>query len=131
LVSEFSRAIEAGSSDVVLLVGAEAISTIRHFAGAEHKPDFSDDPAGKIEDRGFGLSGLVTPPLTGHGMGAPSTQYALLENARRAAQGRSRAEYAAAMGELRAPFTEVAAKNPFSAAAVQRSADGLVTVTER
>jgi acetyl-CoA C-acetyltransferase len=131
LVSEFSRAIEAGSSDVVLLVGAEAISTIRHFAGAEHKPDFSDDPAGKIEDRGFGLSGLVTPPLTGHGMGAPSTQYALLENARRAAQGRSRAEYAAAMGELFAPFTEVAANNPFSAAPVRHSAEELVTVTER
>src|SRR6478735_11871384 len=47
LVSEFSRAIEARSSDVVLLVGAEAISTIRHFAAAKHKPDFSDDPAGQ------------------------------------------------------------------------------------
>src|SRR4029077_4486449 len=88
LVNEFSHAIEAGSSDVVLLVGAEAISTIRHFAGAENRPDFSDDPAGAIEDRGFGLTGLVTPGLTGQGMGAPSTQYALLENARRAAQGR-------------------------------------------
>src|ERR1700749_3148852 len=40
LVNEFSRAIAAGSADVVLLVGAEAISTIRHYAGAEHKPDF-------------------------------------------------------------------------------------------
>ena len=131
LVSGFSRAIEAGLSDVVLLVGAEAISTIRHYARAEHKPDFSDDPAGQIEDRGFGLTGLVTPALAAHGMGAPLTQYALLENARRAAQGRGREEYAAAMGELLAPFTEVAAKNPFSAAPVQRSADELVTVTER
>jgi len=131
LVSGFSRAIEAGLSDVVLLVGAEAISTIRHYARAEHKPDFSDDPAGQIEDRGFGLTGLVTPALAAHGMGAPSTQYALLENARRAAQGRGREEYAAAMGELLAPFTKVAAKNPFSAAPVQRSADELVTVTER
>jgi acetyl-CoA C-acetyltransferase len=127
LVSGFSRAIEAGLSDVVLLVGAEAISTIRHYARAEHKPDFSDDPAGQIEDRGFGLTGLVTPALAAHGMGAPSTQYALLENARRAAQGRGREEYAAAMGELLAPFTKVAAKNSFSAAPVQRSADELPT----
>src|SRR6201988_968925 len=54
-----------------------------------------------------------------------------MENPRRAPQGRSRKEYAAAMGELFAPFTEVAAKNPFSAAPVRRSADELVTVTER
>jgi acetyl-CoA C-acetyltransferase len=131
LVSEFSRRIETGLSDVVLLVGAEAISTIRHYALAERKPDFSDDPVGQIEDRGFGLSGVVTPALAGRSMGAPSTQYALLENARRAAQGRSREEYATAMGELLAPFTKVAAKNPFSAAPVQRSADELVAVTER
>jgi acetyl-CoA C-acetyltransferase len=131
LVSEFSRKIEAGLSDVVLLVGAEAISTIRHYALAEHKPDFSDDPAGQIEDRGFGLTGVATPAMAGRGMGAPSTQYALLENARRAAQGRSREEYATAMGELFAPFTKVAAKNPFSAAPAQRSADELVAVTER
>jgi acetyl-CoA C-acetyltransferase len=131
LFNEFSRAIEAGLSDVVLLVGAEAISTIRHYARAEHKPDFSDDPVGRIEDRGFGLTGVVTPALAGRGIRAPSTQYALLENARRAAQGRSRAEYATAMGELFAPFTEVAAKNPFSAAPVRRSADELVTITER
>jgi acetyl-CoA C-acetyltransferase len=131
LVSEFSRVIEAGLADVVLLVGAEAISTIRHYAGTEDKPDFSDDPAGSMEDRGFGLTGLVTPALVAHGIGAPSTQYALLENARRAAQGRGRGEYAAAMGALFAPFTEVAAGNPFSAAPVRRSADELVTITER
>jgi acetyl-CoA C-acetyltransferase len=131
LVSEFSRAIAEGFADVVLLVGAEAISTIRHYAGAVHKPDFSEDPDGSIEDRGFGLAGLVTPALVAHGVGAPATQYALLENARRAAQGRGRAEYAASMGELLAPFTEVAARNPFSAAPIRRSADELVTVTER
>jgi acetyl-CoA C-acetyltransferase len=131
LVSEFSRAIEAGLADVVLLAGAEAISTIRRYAGTEHKPDFSDDPVGSIEDRGFGLTGLVTPALLAHGMGAPSTQYALLENARRAAQGRGRGEYTAAMGALFAPFTDVAARNPFSAAPVRRSADELVAITER
>ena len=131
LVSEFSRAIAAGLADVVLLVGAEAISTIRHYAGTEDKPDFSDDPAGSMEDRGFGLTGLVTPALVAHGIRAPSTQYALLENARRAAQDRGRGEYAAAMGALFAPFTDVAARNPFSAAPLRRSADELVTITER
>src|SRR6202040_4470875 len=34
LVNEFAAAIAAGRSDVVLLFGAEAISTIEHFARA-------------------------------------------------------------------------------------------------
>jgi acetyl-CoA C-acetyltransferase len=54
-----------------------------------------------------------------------------LENARRAARGDSREKYAEAMGALFAPFTCVAAQNPYSAAPQQRSADELIAVTER
>src|SRR3546814_625192 len=61
---------------------------------------------------------------------APST-YAVLENARRARLGQGRAEYAASIGRLFEPFTRVAAKNPYAAAPVERSAEELVTVTER
>ena len=59
-----------------------------------------------------------------HGLtGAPS-QYALIDNARRARLGQTREEYAAAMGALFAPFTRVAAANPHAAAPVERSAGG-------
>ena len=39
-------------------------------------------------------------------------------------------EYRQAMGELFAPFTAVAARNPFASAGVERSAEELITVTE-
>jgi acetyl-CoA C-acetyltransferase len=134
LVSEFGREILAGGADVVLLAGAEAMSTIRHLAKSENKPDFSDDPpdpGGIYEDRGFGLFGLTSMQQAAHGLTTAPAQYALLENARRAARGESRDKYAGAMGALFAPFTKVAAANPFSAAPEEHSAEELVTVTER
>lgn len=134
LATEFSREIQRGNADVVLLAGAEAISTIRHLAKADHKPDFSDDPAdpaGSYEDRGFGLHGLFSMEQAAHGLTTAPAQYALLENARRAARGESRDKYSAAMGALFAPFTKVAAANPLSAAPDERSAEELVAVTDR
>jgi acetyl-CoA C-acetyltransferase len=134
LLTEFGREILADSANVVLLVGAEAISTIRHLAKAEDKPDFSDDPDdphGIFEDRGFGLKGLMTLELATHGLTNVPAQYALLENARRAARGESRQHYARSMAALFAPFTKVAAKNPLAAAPEEHTVDQLVTVTDR
>ncbi|MET0703165.1 MAG: acetyl-CoA acetyltransferase [Mycobacterium sp.] len=131
LLTEFSREIASGRSDVVLIAGGEAISTIRHLANAERKPDFSDDPDGEIEDRGFGLKGLTTMEQAAHGLDGAPVQYAMLENANRARRGASRAKYNADMGALFAPFTKVAAANPFSAAPEERTADELITITER
>ena len=58
-----------------------------------------------------------------------AAQYGLMENARRARLGLSVAEYRQQMGELFAPFTKVAAKNPFSASPVERSVEELTTVS--
>ena len=133
LVNEFTAAIAAGRAEVVVLVGAEAISTVDHFAGKGDdagRPDFTEHPDGSLEDRGYGLEGLFSRHLAAHGLtGAPS-QYALIDNARRGRLKRSRAEYAAAMGALFAPFTRVAALNPHASAPVERTASELVTPTE-
>ncbi|MCX2932298.1 acetyl-CoA acetyltransferase [Mycobacterium sp. CVI_P3] len=134
LVSEFGREIMTGTAEVVLLAGAEAISTIRHLTQSDPKPDFSDDPAdpgGIFEDRGYGLFGLTTMEQASHGLISAPVQYALLENARRARRREGRAAYAAAMGALLAPFTAVAARNPLAAAPEKRTADELITVTGR
>ena len=128
LVNEFAAAIAAGRGGVVLLVGSEAISTIEHYARAGDRPDFSEHPGGSLEDRGYGLRGIVPAQLANCGAGIPS-QYALIENARRARLGQTRAEYAAAMGALFAPFTKVAAGNPHAAAPAVRSAAELITPT--
>ncbi|HWF68926.1 MAG TPA: enoyl-CoA hydratase-related protein, partial [Mycobacterium sp.] len=100
----------------------------------ENKTDFSDDPSdpeGAFEDRGFGLKGLISLEQAAHGLANAPVQYALLENARRAARGESREKYRDSMAALFAPFTKIAAANPFSAAPEERTADELVMLTER
>ena len=130
LVNEFAAVIAVGGSQVTLLFGSEAISTIGHLAHESDRPDFTEHAEGSLEDRGYGLSGMMSRHLAAHGLtGAPS-QYALIDNARRARLKQTRQEYAAAMGALFAPFTKVAAANPHAAAPVQRSAAELVTPTE-
>lgn len=131
LITELAKSIAAGESGAVLIFGSEAISTSRAFAGREGAPDFSEEVGGTLEDRGYGLEGLTSRAQVEHGLIDAPSQYALFENARRARLGLGRAEYAAMVGELFSPFTKVAAKNPFAAAPVERSAEELMTITER
>jgi acetyl-CoA C-acetyltransferase len=53
-----------------------------------------------------------------------------MENARRSRLGLSVAEYRLKMAELFAPFSKVAAKNPFSSSPVERSVEEILTVTD-
>jgi acetyl-CoA C-acetyltransferase len=132
LVSEFAAAIAAGRAEVVLLFGAEAISTAEHFAQTpeDGRPDFTEHAGGSLEDRGYGLAGMMPGRLVSHGLSDAPSQYALIDNARRARLGLSRDAYAVAMGELFEPFTRVAAGNPHAAAPQVRTARELSTPTE-
>ena len=132
LVNEFAAQIAAGRGETVLLFGSEAISTIEHYAKADKadKPDFTEHADGSLEDRGYGLAGIVSRHLSAHGLTDAPSQYALIDNARRARLKQTREDYAAAMGALFAPFTKVAAANPHAAAPTVRTAAELITPTE-
>jgi acetyl-CoA C-acetyltransferase len=133
LVTELAGTIAAGLGEVALAFGAEAISTVQRYAGADpggDRPDFAEHAEGSLEDRGYGLEGMFSPHWAAHGLTGPPGQYALIENARRARLKQTRAEYAAAMGALFAPFTRVAALNPHAAAPTVRGAAELVTPSE-
>ena len=65
-----------------------------------------------------------------HGLTGAPVQYGLLDNARRGRLGISVADYRRQMAELFAPFSKVAAKNPFSSSPVERSVDEMMTVTD-
>lgn len=137
LLSDLGNRIATGEVPAALMFGSEAISTVRHLQGRGETRDWSehDDPAADgIEwiDKGLGFEGTLSATSIAHGVRAPVTAYALCENARRARLGLSRKDYAAQMGELFAPFTDVAAANDYSAAALQpMSAEEIVTVSER
>lgn len=133
LVTEFAGRIAAGDARAVLVVGAEALSSARHWRDAttSERPDWAEDPGGDLEDRGPGLSDMVSDEAMRYGIAHAPAAYALFENARRARLGQDRATYAAGMGELFAPMTRVAAENPLAAAPTAWSATELVTVTDR
>ncbi|OBH36028.1 acetyl-CoA acetyltransferase [Mycobacterium sp. E342] len=128
LVTEFAGVISSGAAEVVMIFGSENTSSIRYFADRE-KPDHSDTVEGSLEDRGFGYEGLFDAYTVAHGLVGAPAQYGLLENARRARLGLSVSDYRRQMGELFAPFTKVAAKNPFASSPVERTVDELITVT--
>ncbi|MCW2812634.1 MAG: acetyl-CoA acetyltransferase, partial [Nocardioides sp.] len=133
LVTELAREIAAGRADVGLIAGGEAMSTVRHLSAQDPSthPDWSEDPGGQLEDRGYGLQGMVVRRALQHGMHEIAGFYALCENARRAASGLPRDVYAATMGALFEPFTRVAAANPHAVAPVEIDAGALVRVDER
>jgi acetyl-CoA C-acetyltransferase len=130
LVTEFAGSIAAGRCDVVLLFGSDAVSTERYYAKRDDKPDFTEAIGGQLEDRGFGYDGIFDEYTIAHGLIGAPVQYGLLENARRARLGLSVHAYRRGMAELFAPFSKVAAKNPFSSSPVERSVDELATVTD-
>ncbi|MEH3156950.1 MAG: acetyl-CoA acetyltransferase [Gordonia paraffinivorans] len=131
LLTELAEEIAAGRSEAAVIAGAEVISTKRHIAdGDGPRPDWSEHHDAAVEDRGFGIAGIVTAQEARHGLREPLLQYSVLENARRARLGLSREAYGRAMAELFAPMSVVAAKNPHSASPVERTVEEIAESDE-
>ena len=130
LVTEFGDEIAAGAADVVLIIGSENGSTLRTFAKRDDKPDFTEHIDGQMEDRGHQIFNYISKYTIKHGLTGAPVQYGLLDNARRSRLGLSVADYRRQMAELFAPFSKVAAKNPFSSSPVERSVEEIMTVTD-
>lgn len=132
LVNEVCSRLATGEFRVVLVTGAENISTARWLQSEGKQADWSESVEGEVENRGTGLHGLVYRYNTQHGLiGTPPT-YGLCETARRKNLGQNSHEYLQHMGRLFAPFTKVAADNPFSSSAISpMTAEDLITVGER
>jgi acetyl-CoA C-acetyltransferase len=130
LMTEFAGAIAAGEVEVAVVLGSEPGSTAKYFAGRRDKPDFTEHVGGQLEDRGYGFEQYISDYTTKHGLTGAAVQYGLLNNARRARLGLGVGDYRRQMAELFAPFSKVAAKNPFSSAPVERTVQEIETVTD-
>lgn len=130
VMTEFAGAIAAGDIEVALVVGSEPGSTAKYFSGRDDKPDFTEKVGGQLEDRGYGFEQYMSDYTVAHGLTGAPVQYGLLDNARRAERGAGVADYRREMAELFAPFSAVAAKNPYASSPVERSVDEIATVTE-
>ncbi len=112
LVNRAATDIVAGALTVTVIAGAEAIrsSRARRAQGLPRVTD-SELPADPIV--GDDLPG-VGPAESAIGLLAPIHVYPLFESVVAARRGRDAPGHRRAMGQLLAPFTEVAAKHPYA-----------------
>ena len=129
LVSELAEKIAAAEVSAALLVGAEAISTARYLQKEGRVADWSSGADGAVDDRGPGLDGLVTEYILKYKLGRAPATYGLFDNARRGRLGMDEAQYRRSMGELFAPFSKIAARNPHSMSSAEYSAQEIATVS--
>ena len=130
VVNTLCERIANGEAELGLAVGAEFLGSLMKRVKAGVGFDgYGDDEQDEPQRIGDGRPG-VTPYEAAHGLNFPTNTYPLFENALRARDGRSIADHNRRMGELFAPFTEVAAKNPYSWFPKARSAEELVAVSD-
>lgn len=130
-VNVVSERIAKGESHLVLVAGAEFLgSLMKRMKGGLGFEGWGDDITSTPQRIGDPRPG-VTEQEGAHGLGYPVNTYPLFENALRARDGRSLADHQKQLGEVFAPFTRVAAANPHAWFPVERSAEELVSVTDR
>jgi acetyl-CoA C-acetyltransferase len=109
LVSELASAILAGRLELALVVGGEALATVRRHKKEGRTPGWSHRAA---ERRPFPFDAPFHPAEVAHSVFQAFLTFALFDNARRAHLGRGLEEHRDRLGRLLAPMTAVAAADP-------------------
>jgi acetyl-CoA C-acetyltransferase len=123
-VDDAAGGILRGELDVALVVGAEALATVRRLKRAGERPPWSHrDP----ERKPFPFEAPFHPAEVAHEVFQAWLTFAVWDVARRARLGAAPDDYRRRIGELFAPFTAVAAANPYAWFPVERTVDDLIT----
>ena len=134
-VNWLAEEVLAGRVRCALLATSENVRTVDLAARAETVPDWPVDPSHAPQELAYGASDqydgskCALPDEVAAGFFMPIVQYPAIESAIRASNGMGVDEHRASLGRLFAPFTEVAARNPYAWFPIARSAEELVTVT--
>jgi len=132
VINTLCERIANGESELAFAVGAEFLgSLMKRMKTGVGVADWGEDTETEAPQRIGDPRPGVTPQEAAHGLNFPVNTYPLFENALRAHLGRSIEEHQRKLGELFAPFTKVAAQNPEAWFPVERSAEELVTVSDR
>lgn len=132
LINVLCERIARGETELGLVVGCEFLgSATKRLTRGLGFEDWNEDTGLPAPERIGDPRPGATPYEARHGLGRPINTYPLFENALRARDGRSIADHQARLGALFAPFTQVAAANPDAWFPIARSAEELITVTDR
>lgn len=112
LVSDLASSILAGRLDLALVVGGEALATVRRHKKAGSTPEWSHRAP---ERRPMPFDIAFHPAEMAHSVFQAYLTFAVFDNARRAQLGRGLDEHRARLGELLAHLSEVAASDPANA----------------
>ena len=126
-VNEAAERIHDGDLKLVLIAGAECVYSARRARtkGIDLGWSPRGTPTSDVGDTRPGVNEIEAQ----HGATLPTAVYPLFENALRAHYGRSLDAHGEALGELFAPFTEVAAQNPHAWFRETKSAHEIATPT--
>ncbi len=126
LVQRAATAIAAGELDVSLVVGGEALATVRQAKQAgERLPWSHRDP----EKKPFPFEAPFHPAEVAHGVFQAWLTFAVFDIARRAHEGADAASYRRSMGEMLASMSAVAEVNPYAWFPTRRTAAELIDPT--
>ncbi len=129
-VGIYGARIAAGEIRAAVICGAEAIATMRKAKAAGQSWDWTQHSDYPVNDPGMNTDFMTETELQRHGGAVPVSVYPLLEQARRLRLGLSAEDYALQMGEVFAPFTEVAAKNPYAMSRKTLTAADIAIITD-
>jgi acetyl-CoA C-acetyltransferase len=115
-----------GDLDLTLIVGAEALATVRRLKMAGAEPQWSHPPA---EPRPFPMNLDFLPSEISHDVHEAYLTFALFENARRAHLRRELEVHRTQLGRVLTRMTEVAAASPHAWFPIARSVEEIITPT--
>jgi acetyl-CoA C-acetyltransferase len=127
IMLELFQRVARGEIDVALLTGAEAIATQRHAVRNGWALDWREVCDAPLDNRESGKRFVSKEELRG-GLGLPVHYYALIENSQAHRMGHDMQQHRQYMAQLMAPFSAVAAANPFSQFPREYTAQELATI---
>lgn len=113
-VNEWCGKLANGEASMVLLAGAEVIASTKAAMKQKANLDWSEQVEGDLENRGLGVEGIITFEAIKHQLTSAPVCYSLCETARRKRLGMAVDDYSQLMACTLAPFSAVAAKNPYA-----------------
>jgi acetyl-CoA C-acetyltransferase len=129
LVNEALEAIAEGRSDVAVVVGGEAKRWVRDLERSGRPAVETAQPDSVPDVTRYRDGPLMEPVEVAHRLWDPVQQYAMIDNALRAAGGRGLADQRSEVSELWARFNVVARTNPDAAFPAPMDAEDLATVS--
>ena len=130
LVNTMCERIHAGAAKMVVLTGGEAVATQRSASRIGLELDWHEEEAGEFEDV-WSDEPMATEHEMRHGIVFPIHVYALFDQARRHELGLSLDDYRAGIADMFAPFTQVAARNPYAQFPTERDPTFLRRISAR